>query len=240
MNDIFVHKTADVADINLQEGSKIFKEVYVRKSKVGSQTKIGDFSRIENSDFGNCIEIQRHAMIYNSMIGDYSYTGRNFVCWYAKIGKFCSISWNVSIGGANHDYNRITQHAFLYARQFGMMDESQDVGYDRFCQGCTIGNDVWIGCNAVICRNVNIGNGAVVAAGAVVTKDVPPYAIVGGCPAKVLKMRCNEDLAKRIEATEWWNFDPKIIRKNFFVFNSEISEETVRLIEELSNTKCHE
>ena len=229
----FVHETADVSDVKLSDGAKVYKNAFVKDTTLGKNVKVGDFSRIEGSEFGENVDLQRFAMIYHSKMGDYSYVGRNFTCWYANIGKFCSISWNVGIGGANHDYNRITQHAFLYAPQFGILEQGQKPGYNRFESSCEIGNDVWIGCNAVICRGVHIGNGAVIGAGAVVTKDVEPYTIVGGVPAKVIKRRCSEELALRLQATEWWNLSSNVIKDNFELFNQTITEESVKAIEEL-------
>lgn len=229
----YIHDSAEVSNIELGEGAKIYKNTFVKNTILGIEVKVGDFSRIENSCFGRNVDIQRFAMIYDSHMGDYSYCGRNFTCWHAKIGKFCSISWNVGIGGANHDYHRISQHAFLYASQFGFLEDKQKPGYDRFSTDCEIGNDVWIGCNAVICRGVHIGDGAVIGAGAVVTKDVEPYTIVGGVPAKLIKRRCSQELAQRLIATAWWDLDPIIIKKNFEAFNKEISEESVLIIESI-------
>ena len=229
----FIHESAEVADTKLADGAKIFKSTLVKNTSLGENVKVGDFSRIENSEFGRNADIQRFAMIYNSSMGDYSYVGRNFTCWHAKIGKFCSISWNVGIGGANHDYHRISQHAFLYAPQFGILEQGEKPGYDRFSDECVIGNDVWIGCNAVICRGVHIGDGAVIAAGAVVTKDVEPYTIVGGVPAKKIKERCAVSLAKRLQKTQWWNLSPEIIKMNFELFTKEIDEDSVSSIEAL-------
>ena len=229
----FVHETAEVTNVELRDGAKVYKNAFVKDTILGENVKVGDFSRIESSAFGKNVDLQRFAMIYHSRMGDYSYVGRNFTCWHAKIGKFCSISWNVGIGGANHDYNRVTQHAFLYAPQFGMLEPGQPAGYDRFETPCEIGNDVWIGCNAVICRGVHIGDGAVVGAGAVVTKDVEPYTIVGGIPAKVIKRRCPMELAQRLQAVEWWNLPSHVIKENFELFNQAITEESVKAIEEL-------
>lgn len=233
MNNTFVHETAEVINVVLDGGAKVYKNAFVKNSQLSKNAKVGDFGRIENSSFGVSVDLQRFAMIYNSEIGDYSYVGRNFTCWYAKIGKFCSISWNVGIGGANHDYNRISQHAFLYAQQFGMMESGQEAGYNRFDTPCEIGNDVWIGCNAVVCRGVHIGDGAVVAAGSVVTKDVESYTIVGGVPAKILKRRCSKELAERLQKTLWWNLPPQTIKDNFNLFNQAISEDSVKAIEQL-------
>lgn len=227
-----VDQTAVIENVTLGEGSQIWKNAFVKNCQLSDYAKINDFCRLENCSLGIHTDIQRYAMCYHTVLGDFTYTGRNFVSWYCKIGKFCSISWNVSIGGANHDYNRITQHAFLYARQFGMLDE-HTIGYNRFDNNCEVGNDVWIACNAVVCRNVKIGDGAVIAAGAVVTKDVEPYTVVAGVPAKVIKRRCSKALAERLCALRWWDLPVEIIRKNFDLFNSAISEDSVGQIEDL-------
>ena len=227
-----IDPTAFVEDVKMDEGSQIWKNAFVKHCALGEMAKINDFSRVEHCILGKHCDIQRYAMCYHTTFGDYTYTGRNFVSWYSIIGKFCSISWNVGIGGANHDYNRISQHAFLYARQFDLMGDNE-TGYDRFSDECVIGNDVWIGCNAVVCRGVYIGDGAVVAAGAVVTKDVEPYTIVAGVSAKMIKERCPQALAERLQKSAWWNLDSQIIKQHFALFNSQISEESVARIEEL-------
>lgn len=229
----FIHETAETSNIQLEDGANIYKNTLVKNTSLGNGVKVGDFSRIENSELGRYVDLQRFALIYNSKMGDYSYVGRNFTCWHAQIGKYCSISWNVGIGGANHDYHRISQHAFLYAPQFGMLEPGKEPGYDRFTDACVIDNDVWIGCNAVICRGVHVGDGAVIAAGAVVTKDVEPYTIVGGVPAKYIKERCSRELAYRLKKSQWWNLNPEVIKANFDLFNREINEESVSSIEAL-------
>ena len=125
----------------------------------------------------------------------------------------------------------ITEHAFLYSKQFGLLNG--EPLYDRFSLKCTIGNDVWIGCNAVICRDVTIGDGAVIAAGAVVTKDVEPYTIVAGVPAKVIKRRCSKSLADKLIKLKWWNLPSKVIKDNLALFGEIINEESIDKIEEL-------
>ena len=229
----FIHETAETQSLKMGEGSRIYKYACVKRTDLGKDAIVGDFGRVEDSVLGDHVDLQRYSMIYNIVIGSYTYVGRFFTAWHARIGKFCSISWNVGVGGADHDYRRVSQHAFLYAPQFGMIDSPEQVVYDRFAEECTIGNDVWIGCNAVICRGVQVGDGAVVAAGAVVTKDVEPYTIVGGVPARLLKRRCTKELAERLVATKWWNLDPGIIKGNISKFGSVISEESVKAMEEL-------
>ena len=229
----YIDETAVTKNVILSETSKIWKNTFVCDTKIGENSIIGDFSRVQNCVLKENVSIQRNSLMFNTTMGDYSYVGKNFTSWYANIGKFCSISWNVSIGGANHDYERVTSHAFLYSPQFGFL-HNDEIGYDRFTDNCTIGNDVWIGCHAVICRNVSIGDGAVIAAGAVVTKDVPPYAIVAGVPAKIIKYRYKKIYIERLQKIKWWNFPVEVIKDNFEIFNSKIDEKVLYELEKLS------
>lgn len=127
------------------------------------------------------------------------------------IGRYCSIADNVNINPTQHPVDWLGITARQYNQGY--------LGFDRFggkdvqvkewqsSERVEIGNDVWIGTNAVIMGGVKIGDGAIVAAGAVVTKDVPPYAIVGGVPAKVIKYRFDEATIQELLALQWWNYD---------------------------------
>ena len=180
--DCYADKTAVLENVNAHGSAKVFKECMVKDCTLGEKSSVGDFSRLTDCHLGQNVLVQRNALMFSTRMGTCSYVGKNFVSWHCEIGKFCSISWNVSIGGANHDYSRATTHSFLYSNNFGI--KAPEETYDRFSQECTIGNDVWIEANVCICRGVRIGNGAVIAAGAVVTKDVEPYTIFAGVPAK--------------------------------------------------------
>nr|WP_246566018.1 CatB-related O-acetyltransferase [Tissierella simiarum] len=100
---------------------------------------------------------------------------------------------------------------------------------------CIIGNDVWIGSNAVILRGVKVGNGAVIGAGAIVTKDVEPYSIVVGNPARVIKKRFSEQIIESLEKIQWWNWSKEIIRKNLdLVYSSTVDEHVINKLMEIS------
>lgn len=125
------------------------------------------------------------------------------------IGKFCSIANGVSFLAFNdHNYAALTSYPPEYGMVF--LAPTKDLGAP-----ITIWNDVWIGKNATILPWITIGTGAVVAAGAVVSKDVPPYAIVGGIPAKIIKYRFSQDEIEKLLKSEWWNWDIEEIRKNY-------------------------
>ena len=229
---VYIEKTATVINVDASESAKIWKNVYLKDCKLKAQVNIGDFTRAENSIFEDNVSIQRNALIYSSSVGRYSYTGKNLTMWHAEIGSFCSISWNVGIGGANHDYKRLTTHAFLYSPHMGLMDENTP-GYDRFSAPCKVGSDVWIGANAIINRGVTVGDGAVIGAGAVVVEDVEPYAIVVGVPAVPLKKRFDDRTIERLLKIRWWEFSDDLIRKNFVLFNSQPTEEVLEKLESI-------
>lgn len=122
-----------------------------------------------------------------------------------RIGRYCSFGTDIHYFGADHPMDHAVMSAYFYNKAFGGLNV-RDV--ER--HALEIGNDVWIGHGATIVSTCHsIGNGAVVAAGAVVTKDVPAYAIVGGVPAKVLKYRFDEDTQAKLEKSKWWDLTPK-------------------------------
>jgi acetyltransferase-like isoleucine patch superfamily enzyme len=227
-----IHETADVRNSQIAESARIYKEAAVIDSVIGENTVVGDYSRLIGCRFGNNVDIYRYALIQQSTMGDFSYVGRNFVGLHMNVGKFSAISWNVSIGGANHDYQRITQHAFIYSPQFRML-EGVEPAYDRFDNKCEIGNEVWIGCNSVINREVTIGDGAVVGAGAVVTKDVEPYTIVAGVPARVIKRRCTDRQIEELLSLQWWHLPEEVIKENIQLFQAKINDESISKIRDL-------
>ena len=230
--DFFASPDAICRNVTGPATAAVYKATCVENTTLGEYVTIGDYSRVGDSVFGDHSFLQRNNMVYGAQIGRYTYTGKNTTIWHADIGAFCSISWNVSIGGANHDYTRLTTHTFLYYDGFGLMPEGAQ-GYDRFAEPCVIGHDVWIAANACICRGVTVGTGAVIAAGAVVTHDVEPYTIVAGVPAKPLKKRFSDEVIARLLATRWWELPAELIRENYDIFNTQPAEETLGRLESI-------
>lgn len=181
-----------------------------------------------NASLGKYTQIQAHSILHDVIIGDFSYCAGYNQIYYAKIGKFCSIASNVRINPGNHPtYTRIAQHHFTYrSEMFGFGEDDKDFFAWRKEDFVTIGNDVWIGHNAIIMPGVSIGNGAVVGAGAVVTKDVEPYSIVVGVPAKKIKSRFPMELIAKIEKLAWWDWNYETIKARLQDFrNSETFRE---------------
>ena len=146
-------------------------------------------------------------------IGDYTSINRNTLIESGSIGKFCSIAANVSIGMAEHPMHHLCTHVATYdAPVFGLITSDKQV--QQVKRAPHIGHDVWVARGATVLRGVTIGDGAVVAAGSMVTKDVPPFAVVAGNPARIVKYRFDQDVVEKILAMRWWD-DPSFYEKEF-------------------------
>jgi len=189
---------------------------------LGIKPVIEEDVRLTRVVLGAYTQIQAHSVLNDVTVGDYTYfAGYNQVdC--AAIGKFCSVASFARIGPGNHPiYTRVAQHHFTYrSEMFGLGPDDADFFAWREARRVYIGHDVWIGHNASIMPDVTVGNGAVIAAGAVVTKDVEAYAIAAGVPASKIRMRFDDDLIRRIEASEWWDWDYEMIKGRLSAFRS--------------------
>lgn len=176
----------------------------------------------------NC-EIDKYAKVYrrsrlnNVYVGAYSYVGRGCIIHGTKIGKFCSISDYCVIGLPSHSIESIsTSPIFSFPRNatgYSWVTEKME-GLTKI--NVNIGHDVWVGYKAMIVNNVTIGNGAVIAAGAVVTKDVPDYAIVGGVPASVIRYRFDDAIKDTLLKLKWWDWSEERIKQQINQFQKRI------------------
>jgi len=164
--------------------------------------------------FGRYTEIGKGSRLAYAEIGDYSYCDRYADIANARIGKFANIASFVRIGATDHPLHTASCHHFLYRSADYWDDAEHDVAFfgHRRSRLAVVGHDTWIGHGAMIKPEVTVGHGAVVAAGAVVTKDVAPYTIVAGTPAKPLRERQPAAIAERLIALAWWDWDHARIR----------------------------
>jgi len=150
--------------------------------------------------------IDRFCNIQQTEMGRFSYIGYNSTVYGARIGRFCSIASGARIGLGMHPVDQVSTSPVFYSPHnvFGK-NWVEDRYREHEYQEVVIGHDVWIGANVLVMGGLTIGHGSIVAAGAVVTKDVEPYSIVGGVPAKLIKKRFPPEMAKAIESTAWWD-----------------------------------
>lgn len=150
----------------------------------------------------------------SASIGAYTYFGPGCQIYaLGRIGRFCSIAPGVVMGGGNHPIDWLSTHPFQFSNSFDWWPDAQAIKPYRIDRSAEliasppkIGNDVWIGGRAVITRGITIGDGAIIGAGAVVTRDVAPYEIVGGVPAKTLRFRFSPDIIERLMRLQWWDY----------------------------------
>lgn len=183
---------------------------------------------LDNVQFESHGYVAHHAQLTDCRVGDYSSIGRFTKVRCADIGRYCSISWDCTIGAVAHPLTKISTSAIYYRAEYGLIDE--DILFPQ--KRTVLGNDVWIGCNVVIKSGVTIGNGAVVGAGSVCTHDVDPYTIVAGNPARVLRTRISPNLIARVNALEWWYWDLADKKKCKNLFESDFSESVLIELEE--------
>lgn len=192
--------------------------------KAGERPRLGPVpcihptATVQESRIGSWTEIGAYTTILESTVADYSYVaGCHSHIWHAVIGKFTSIAAAVRINPPNHPMHRVTQHHCTYRRRQYGFDEADDAALFawRREQKVEIGHDVWIGHGAVILPGVQVGTGAAVGAEAVVSKPVPPYAVVAGVPARVLRRRFSEAVIEALLKIAWWDWDRETLCKRF-------------------------
>jgi acetyltransferase-like isoleucine patch superfamily enzyme len=195
------------------------------------RNRISKLSKVRGSTFEGANSVAKFSTVVNSFLGFGTYVSSYSKLFNCKIGRYCSIGQKVQVVFGNHPtkkmvsthpafYSMVTPTGFTFAdnnrfKEYTYIDEDEKY----FAE---IGNDVWIGYSALIMSGVHIGDGAIIAAGAVVTKDIPPYAIVGGVPAKVIKYRFDEEDRTYLLKLKWWNKDKDWI-KNKAVFFEDVA-----------------
>ncbi len=171
-------------------------------------------TQVVNSTFGGWCEVGRGSRLTNADFLDYAYCDQYADIANTTVGKFANIAAFTRIGPTDHPMANASLHHFLYRSSYYWEDAPDDAEFftRRAARRTTLGPDTWIGHGAIVRPDVTIGAGAVVAAGAVVTRDVPPYMIVAGIPATPLRARFPDAIAERMLALAWWDWPHERLR----------------------------
>ena len=183
---------------------------------LGEQPVFHEGVFIHDCYFGAWTEVGPRCALVETTVDDYSYVVGDNQIIYTKIGKFSNIASHVRINPGNHPMERVTLHHITYRRKmYGLGEDDADFFEWRRSHQCVIGHDTWLGHNVIVMPGVTVGTGAVVGSGAVVTKDVAPYMIVVGVPAKPLRPRFPEAIAEKLLQIAWWDWDRPTLEARF-------------------------
>lgn len=173
-----------------------------------AETVVDPTVKLRDTRIGRCCEVLGDTVVEYSELGDFSYLGPGCIVSDARIGRFCAIAAHVRLGAPNHPIDRPSLHRFTYCPEYYSPSAQRDRAFfeTRRAGRVVIGHDVWIGHRVIVLPGVTVGNGAVLAAGAVVSRDVEPYMIVGGVPARPIRERFNRDIAARLTRIAWWDW----------------------------------
>ncbi len=181
---------------------------------LGQTPLIHSTAEVRDSRFGAYCEVGARSKVAESTFGDYSYAVHDSEIIYAEIGRFCSIAAHTRINPGNHPLERVALSHFTYrASAYGLGDD--EAGFFDWRRGfkVTLGPDVWVGHGAVILPGVSIGAGSAIGAGAVVTRDVPPFAIMGGVPARLIRFRFPPEIRAALLQLAWWDWPHAKLRE---------------------------
>ena len=167
-------------------------------------SKISPFTIIKNSKLSKKCAILSNTRFYSSSIDDYSYIGRNCYVNSTNIGKFCSIADNCSIGLASHNISWVSTSP-VFCEGKNILNKNFSFKKSDNYKITEIGNDVWIGIGVLVISGIKIGDGAIIGAGTIVTKDVDSYSIVVGNPGKVLRYRFTNEQKEALLKSKWWD-----------------------------------
>lgn len=179
-------------------------------------------AQVVNSTLGAWVEVGEGSRVLNSTFHDYAYCDRYADIANTTVGRFANIAAMTRIGPTDHPFAHAAQHHFLYRSSYYWDDVADDADFfaARAARRTMLGADCWIGHGAIIKPEVTVGIGAIVASGAVVTKDVAPFMIVAGCPAMPLRARFPARVIERLLALAWWDWDHARLRAALYDFRT--------------------
>ncbi|MFN3615752.1 MAG: chloramphenicol acetyltransferase [Rubrimonas sp.] len=183
-------------------------------ARLGETATVHPTASVTNATLGRFVEIAEGTRVLNSTIGDYSYTDRFADIANATVGRFANIASFARIGATDHPMQQASLHHFLYRSASYWDDAEDDAAFfaARAARRAHVGHDTWIGHGAMVMPEVTVGHGSVLAAKEVATRDVAPYTVVAGVPARVVRRRFPEPVAERLIALAWWDWDHARLR----------------------------
>lgn len=204
----FIDRHTSIASpVFLESGSTLHRCI------LGPSVRVGRNSKISRLILEGQNSIGQDSHMSECDVGSYTYFSDQVDFYRTKVGRFCSVGPGVICNPGKHPHHFVSTSPIFYSlaeqcnitfARTTLFDENGQV---------TIGNDVWIGARAIILDDVSIGDGAVIAAGSVVTKDVEPYAIVGGIPARVIRYRFSQEVIRRMLEIKWWEWTVETINR---------------------------
>jgi hypothetical protein len=184
-----------------------FQDAGTAGKRLGGEPFIHPTASVRDSTLGAYTEVGARTTLAEVEMGDYAYVVHDAQIIYATIGKFCSIASHTRINPGNHPLDRVALNHFTYrASAYGLGPDDAGFFDWRRSHRVTLGPDVWLGHGVIVLPGVTIGTGAAVGAGSVVTKDVPPFAVVVGNPGRVLRYRFPEPVRAALLRIAWWDW----------------------------------
>jgi acetyltransferase-like isoleucine patch superfamily enzyme len=200
---------------------------FINLNKLKYIKNVSILSRFLDSSIGKNSFVYYFSRVTGSKISNYTYISPLCIINNCEIGSYCSIARNVKIGLGNHPTNFTSTSPIFYSPKNPLKIKITDVPkFDEY-KRTFIGNDVWIGINAFLVDGISVGDGAIIGANAVVTKDIPPFSIAVGCPAQVIKYRFSEENRQKILASQWWEKDILELKSYINLFQMEVTNDII-------------
>lgn len=175
--------------------------------RLGERPSIHRTASVRDSHFGRFCEVGARTKVAESSFGDYSYVVNDSDIHYATLGRFCSIAAHTRLNPGNHPLDRVALNHFTYRSSAYGLGADEPGFFDwRRASRVTLGHDVWIGHGAVVLPGVTLGTGAAVGAGAIVTRDVAPFTVVVGNPARIVRARFSDAVIEALQRIAWWDW----------------------------------
>jgi acetyltransferase-like isoleucine patch superfamily enzyme len=218
-----IKRHATLLSSQVGEGFEIGERSICVHLKAEEACSVGRDSEVIHTNLGKHVSLGKNVVLHSSQVGNHSYLAQDVLGFHVTIGRFCSIGPRVIFGHGDHPTDRMSSSPEFYSPSSATGHSFVTThGFEEFAP-IHLGHDVWLGAQVYVKQGVKIGHGAIVAAGSVVTKDVAPYAIVGGVPAKLIKMRFNEIEIAHLLKLKWWDWDDDVLKENRSIFSAKFN-----------------